>query len=243
MTVHRFFCDRLQEGRIGLSTEESHHAATVLRLSVGHVVELFDGNGRVARGRIGDIARTKVVVDVRQTEEVERPVGPALTLVTALPRTPRQQFLLEKCTELGVARIIPARFARSTVRPKVEAVARWRRLTIEAGKQSGAVYLPVIEGPGTLEESLATTADAELRLVATPGAGCRPVREAISDARAARSVAVWIGPEGGLTPEEQARLAEAGAEPVTLGRRILRIETAALVVAAAVALAGEGAEA
>jgi 16S rRNA (uracil1498-N3)-methyltransferase len=235
MAKHRFFCRELGAGTLTLDREESRHAATVLRLRAGAAVGLFDGAGRVAEGVARQVARGAVTVEVDAVETVERPAGPSLTLLTAMPRAARQQTLFEKCTELGMTRIVPVRFDRSTVRPKSDAVAKWRRITIEAAKQCAAAFVPEIVRPRSFAESLEELGASDQAMYGAVGDGVLPLLEALGSIGGGR-LAVWIGPEGGLTTEEAEALVSAGARPVSLGPLVLRVETAAIAVATAVAL-------
>ena len=239
MTKHRFFCDRLTVGRVVLAPGESRHAVQVLRLREETVVELFDGCGRTAIGRIVEPSRSGLAIHVEDVVEVPRPGGPPLTLVTAMPRTHRQHILFEKCTELGVARIVPTLFQRSTVKPKADSVSKWQRTVLEAAKQAGCLYLPHIGKPATFAETLtAAIVDADVRLIGATGGKCERLGGIIGEWSDAGSVAVWIGPEGGMTEEELVALEAVGAIPISLGPYVLRIETAAIAVAAAFAAMG-----
>jgi 16S rRNA (uracil1498-N3)-methyltransferase len=236
MSPYRFHLDKLTRGSVTLPPNESAHAVRVLRLKPGDPVELFDGQGRFASGEIVTTARSGVTVAVKQIEEAPPPHRPALTLITAMPRPHRQQILFEKCTELGVARIVPARFERSTVKPKNDAVDKWRKITIEAAKQSGCAYLPAIDRPVDFKSTLTMVSQNEVCLVAAIGKGAEPLGAQLGHWRDASNLRVWIGPEGGMTEGEITAVIAAGARPVSLGMNILRIETAAIAVAAACAL-------
>ncbi len=239
MSRHRFHCNALQPGRLSLSAEESHHCATVLRIRPGDEVDLFDGAGRFAVGHLVTSSKKEAVVDVARVEEAPPTSPPLLTLVTAMPRANRQQVLFEKCTELGATHIVAARFDRSTVQPKAGAEAKWRRIVIEAGKQCAAMHLPAVYPPvdfrTTMDETGSAVPNADLHLFGATGGASMPLLAALEAARQARSVCVWIGPEGGLTPDETDVLLQVGAQPVSLGSLVLRVETAAIAVAAAVA--------
>jgi 16S rRNA (uracil1498-N3)-methyltransferase len=243
MSVHRFYASDLCAdhcGPIALAADESRHAHRVLRLSVGAAVELFNGAGCTAMGTIVDARRSTVVVDVTQTVKHPPRCRPQLEIITALPRTHRQQFLFEKATELGVAAIQPIGTARSTVRPQPDAAAKWQRYEIEAAKQCGAVYLPCItvlsSAPG-FENSLSGEYRNGPRWIAMPAPDATPLADAVEQAASAAAVSVWIGPEGGFSPEELNQAISAGLLPISLGQHILRIETAVVAIAAYVALA------
>jgi len=233
MRTLRFFHETLSEGMVKLSYDESHHARNVLRVSCHQPVELFDGRGRIAHATVQDVTDRHVSVNVNKVHVATRPNGVRLTLLTALPRNPRQSVLFEKATELGVERVVPILFDRSTVVPRSTALKKWRRTCIEAAKQCGSAYLPEIAVPITLEESLAQSSSACARWVASPRTSARLLVDALGDPDLERDLSVWVGPEGGFAPREHELFERHCVIPVRLGAHILRIETANLVVAAA----------
>ncbi|MCB9849509.1 MAG: 16S rRNA (uracil(1498)-N(3))-methyltransferase [Phycisphaerales bacterium] len=242
MTRHRFHCSNLAAGRVALEPHEAQHATRVLRLPVGTEIDLFDGAGTTAVGTIAEANRSAVAVEVADITRHAAPTGIQVEIITALPRAQRQQFVFEKCTELGVATIRPIVTARSTVKPQRDAVEKWQRMCIEAGKQSGCLYVPKVESPLSLSESFAAHGPDHLRLLATTTGDAMPLRDAIARADHTQRVAVWIGPEGGFTDEECSAAVAERIVPVTLGPRVLRIETAAVAVAAWCGLCGESAD-
>ena len=245
MAVHRYFCEHFEPGSCRLSPEESHHAASVMRVRPGEAVELFDGCGGTASATVTRVAREAVTVEVTRLRPMAVRPEPSLALYVAVPKGARQHVLVEKCTELGVSRIEPIITQRSVVKPGASIVSRWRRYAIEAGKQSEQAWLPVIEPPLAFARSIELDRADELqrstslRLVASPGPKARPLtlslREGIASGALSR-VAIWIGPEGGFTPAEVEAAEAAGIQPVSLGESVLRIETAAIAVTAAVRL-------
>jgi len=228
----RCFADTLERGVIALPDREARHARLSRRLSAGDEVMLFDGRGREARGVLADTTGGRV--EVRVGEIVQRPrPSPALTLAVALPKGPRQDTLIEKCTELGVARIQPLLTQRSVASASDNKLDKWRRTTIEAAKQSGQCWLPELCPPRGLTEVLAEPAAAEVLLAATQsGPTVVPILDVLEHIRAAEAVRAFIGPEGGWTDDEVAALTTAGAKCVSLGPHVLRIETAAIAVGA-----------
>ena len=213
--------------RIALSGPEAHHLTRVLRAGVGDEVEVFDGQGGLARGRIAEIGRDRVTIDVEARGEARRPSLPEVTLAAAVPKGERIDWLVEKATELGVARLVPLRTARSMVDPRSTKLDRLRRRVIEACKQSGRNHLMDLGDPISWEE-LIRSVDDPIRLVADPqGRGCGPIPPT-------GRVTIAIGPEGGLTAEELAIALERGWHAVGLGPHVLRIETAAIAAAAAI---------
>lgn len=221
------------ERTITLSAEESHHALHVLRAQIGECIELFDGAGRRATAEVTGIGRDRVTAAVREQSAVGPPPC-ALILVQALVREARLDWIIQKATELGVARIVPVRTEHAVVRlrdRKAEArLKRWRRIAIAAAKQSGVLWLPEIDPPDALEAGLRRVAPLDVLLVGALTEDARPLRDVMAESRShrPRRAGVAIGPEGGFTAGEQAVLRAAGGQPVRLGGSILRAETAAL---------------
>lgn len=234
MSMPRFYCQDLNSRRATLAAEESRHAITVLRLGVGDTIQLFDGQGRVATGCIVEAARGCVAVRVDGDPCVAQRPKPALTLFTAIPRAARQPFLFEKSTELGVATIVPTLFKHSTVRPEAKSAHKWRRAVVEAGKQCGELWLPHVAEPVELKDTLANRTEQVL-MIGSPDYG-QPLLVTLRQTSKLLDAAVWIGPEGGMTDEEEEALEGIGAKRIRLGVNVLRVETAAIAAAAAFAL-------
>jgi 16S rRNA (uracil1498-N3)-methyltransferase len=230
--------DRLRATPIIVDGDEHHHLARVLRARPGDAITLFDGAGVEVIARIVriDRDRTQLVADpagpagpVRAAAAIETP----LTLLTAVPRGGRMDFLVQKCSELGVARIVPVITARSVVRPEPAKRGRWEKIAREAARQCGRADVPEVSPPTALAAALAASDLPDRRLMLSPEAGGRPLRALLPD-RAA--TALLVGPEGGLDTAEVEAARAAGFQAASLGSRILRVETAAIV---AVALAEE----
>jgi 16S rRNA (uracil1498-N3)-methyltransferase len=238
MTAHRYYCERIIPGTIELAGDESHHAVNVLRVRLGDTIELFDGRGTVAAATVSRVARKAVSVEVTTVTAAVPRSSPALVLCVAVPKGPRQHVLVEKCTELGVALLQPILTERGVVEADASTVARWRRYAIEAGKQSHQAWLPDIPPRVGFIESLTgrTGVSAQPRLIASPAADAPPLAAALRGCGGVAALAVWIGPEGGFTPAELQAARAAGLQTVSLGDAVLRIETAAIAVAAAVRL-------
>jgi len=242
----RFFVPDLPleaPARAELPPAEAHHALHVLRLRAGAAVELFDGRGRCAEGRIADASRRHVTVAVERTW-IEPPLtGPRVHLAFAVPKGSRADWLIEKATELGAASLRPTVFERSVTGKEPLSPAkrgRWVGHCVAAAKQAGLAHLPTVEDPAPLADMLARAAGA-LVLVGDTVAEAVPVLEALAHRRADQDILIIVGPEGGFAEAERAALQTGGAVAVRLGRATLRIETAAVALLAAVIASAEGA--
>jgi 16S rRNA (uracil1498-N3)-methyltransferase len=227
----RFFVRTLVRGDWAkLTGAEAHHVAHVLRARPGETVTLFDGSGVELSARIEKIGRSEVELEILERRSVNRESSVRLTLAVALPKGERQRWLVEKAVELGVAEIIPLVSERGVAQPTASAIERLRRAVIEASKQCGRNRLMEIAEPREWKELAATDAEAT-RLMAHPGG--IPLREAMAPIVSVdQQIIAAIGPEGGFTDEEVNQGGAAGWKLIDLGSRVLRVETAAIAIAA-----------
>lgn len=223
----RFFAENLAAGsRAQLHGDEARHLRTVMRTQVGDEVTLFDGSGAEFVGRIVELRKNGVVLDVRERREVSRELPFELTLAVALPRGDRQKWLVEKATELGVTRLVPLATERGVAVANDATIERLRRQVIEASKQCGRNRLLEIAQPMEAIAYFQTSWGDAVRLLADPNG------EPLTRAAAGANTIIAIGPEGGFADAEVNAAREAGWQVVTLGSRILRVETAAIALAA-----------
>lgn len=210
-----------------LPQTEAHHFLNVLRGKVGDEIGLLDGCGQEAVAEVIAARKGAVTIRVRDLRTVNREPQRKLTLVVSLPKGDRQKVLVEKLTELGVQRLVPLRTQRSVAQPSDGALDRLEQHVISACKQSGRTRKMEIALPLDIAQ-LAAWNQPVARLVAHPEQGKETAFEQIiSD-----EIAVAVGPEGGFTEEEVASLVASGWQTLNLGPRLLRIETAAIAVAA-----------
>src|SRR5437868_2524178 len=223
---------------VTLSADETRHLRDVLRLKGGDEVYVFDGAGREVRGKVQSIARDSTEVSVVSDVEPARPESPLkLTLAVALLKGEKFDLVVQKMTELGVARVIPLITARADVKIRNDDDAerkliRWRRISLEATKQCGSARLMDIQNPIAFDDLIKRTGGGELYLMFSERGGTS-LAAAIGETDEIReTVTALVGSEGGWTGEEIDQARDADWEIVTLGGRILRAETAAIVVAA-----------
>jgi len=219
-----------------LRDTEAHHALHVLRVKAGERVVVLDGVGHEFLGEIGECGRQTVEIKSRQRNELTK-LRCELTLVQAVIKGKGMELIIQKATELGASSIIPVISARSV--PQIEdedaqkKVEKWRAIAVDSIKQCGSGWLPRIEPPRTVQQTLASRLGTDLTFVASLQPDSRHPRHhlksfEVEHARPPRSVAVWVGPEGDFTPAELNAIKSAGALPITLGPLVLRSDTAAI---------------
>ncbi len=258
--MQRFFLSpqSIQSGSVSFPPDLSHQISSVLRLSPGQTVTVLDGQGNQYEVELTVVERSQAAGRVlsRRAAAGEPPVH--LTLYLALSRREKFEWMLQKCTEVGAGAFVPVITSRTLVqdtRDAAKKLERWQRILREAAEQSRRGRIPDLHEPVRFEAALAAAARHDLKLIpwegertvtlrqALVGAGFVPAQQPgerpASEGQAqgpgeGLSAAIFIGPEGGFSEEEIQAARGAGFQPVTLGPRILRMETAAVVAAALV---------
>ena len=233
MKLARFYCDSIKREQVQLAQDEAHHLANVLRLGTGEHVELFDGKGTLAQAVIIEIARKAVTLNVQDIQTKTARTSGRVIIATSIAKAQRFDWLITKCTELGVDHIVAVLFERTVKLAKGSSVLeRYNKLAIAAVKQCGRIFLPKITGPSNLTETLSVLRkdypDAQL-IFGGVGAEVKSTAELPRDDK---DIVAFVGPEGGMTEEEENLLKAAGACEVRLTNTTLRIETAAVAFAA-----------
>lgn len=231
--MHRFFVapDRLTETAVTFPAALAHQVRTVLRLPPGDEVVVLDNTGQEYTVTLVDVTREQVTGQI--TGKRPSPGEPAvqLTLYAALLKRDNFEWVLQKGTEIGITRFIPLLTRRTVVTAVSPAKQeRWQRILIEAAEQSRRGRVPTLAPPLPLTTALSTLT-TDLALIPWEEMTGYDLRAALSGQHP-RSVALFIGPEGGFDPAEVAQATAQGVIPVTLGPRILRAETAVLVASA-----------
>lgn len=232
--MHRFFIDpsQLTSTTATITGEEARHLRQVLRLKVGERIELFDGYGTRIEAQIDNLAKDKVVATILTSESFTA-TPPFVHLGQALLKGKKMDLVVQKATELGIHGIHPftSEFctAKETSGGKDQ---RWDRIVMEACKQSGQALPPRCEAVTDFTGLLAQASAFDCKIILWEKEASRPL--AFPASPPIESVLVLVGPEGGFAEREVAAAMEAGFTPVTLGRRILRAETASLAAMAIV---------
>jgi 16S rRNA (uracil1498-N3)-methyltransferase len=226
----------LQIGPVTVEGPEAHHLITVRRIRPGDRVCLFNGDGKEYAAEVTATTRQKVELEVTEVEAQNRELGFHLELAAPLPKGDRGQFLLEKLTELGVTTYVPLCTQRSVVHPGEARMAKMRRHVLEACKQCGRNVLMQV-APLAVWEAYCGRGDLPTaRFLADRREPLANLKRGESLSLGPNGLALAVGPEGGFTDEEVGKAQANGWRLVHLGARTLRIETAALVLAAWAAL-------
>lgn len=233
----RFFVETpITNDRAELVESEAHHLLHVMRASVGDEIVLFDGTGAEYVARVAQLKRSSAQLEVLSRQEIDRESSVSVTLGVALPKGDRQKWLVEKITELGVQRLIPLSTRRGVAQPEASAIDRLRRSVIEASKQCGRNRLMEISPAQSLVDFLSQPpADAQ-RIIAHP---FEPTAESSANDHPSKSdhhYWIAIGPEGGFADEEVTLACAQHWRCCSLGKSILRVETAAIGITAAVSM-------
>lgn len=209
--------------------ENYRHISRSLRMKTGDNLTLTDGKGNDFEARITDITEAFVEVDILKCEKGETEASVRLHLYQGVPKSDKMELIIQKFTELGGYSITPTKtdFTVSDISGKEDKkVARWQKIALEGAMQSKRSFIPIIKSPEKFKDAIQNAPGAKLLLY--EGGGI-PIKELI---KGCEDISVFVGPEGGFSEKEVNFAKEKGARIVTLGKRILRTETAPLAAAA-----------
>ena len=236
--MHRFYVspENWNPGALTLSGSEAHHARDVLRTNPGEKLVLFNGRGREVTAEIIDLAGDEI--RLRKLHESESPpLQCRIILGQAIPKGKNMELIVQKAVEIGAAEIAPIISDRTIVQVDSESAgqkqAKWQQIAIEAAKQCGQNWLPLVHAPRKLGEFFAEPKTIDLRLIGSLQPGAQHLKRVLGDyssehRQLPQSVLMLVGPEGDFTPAELALARSHGCRPITLGPIILRVETAAI---------------
>ena len=236
--MYHFFVDPslIQGQDIYIEGPDYNHIKNVLRMKPGEVISVGDGlSDKDYRCHIEDFSETHVHcrLDFIKDSGVELPVK--VVLFQGLPKSDKMELIIQKCVELGVAEVVPVACSRSIVKLDAKKskskVARWNSISEAAAKQSKRAVIPEVKDVMSYAEAIEYAKSLDINLIPYELAeGFTRTRELISGIKSGQSVGIFIGPEGGFSENEIELAGNCNIKPITLGRRILRTETAAMVV-------------
>jgi 16S rRNA (uracil1498-N3)-methyltransferase len=235
--MSRFYVPKefINGAKITVTGNEAHHIRDVMRLKVSDKVSCFDGTGKEYTGLIKEVDPKEVIIEITQTREPKEKDALSVTLIQAIPKKEKMDYIAEKATELGVRRIIPIMTDRTVVNwddeKKARSIDRWNKISRAASKQCGRLDLPEIMPVTSFGEALKAVAGQDLAMIAALSGDTIPLKKALQGVKA-RNIVIAIGPEGDFTPQEIEEARSAGFKLVDLGRRVLKSDTAGLAVLA-----------
>lgn len=234
--MQKLFVDSPIENELLLAGEQARHIAKSLRMKVGDMLLVTNGNGSDYGCAIEAITKDTVRLKVCYQQACESEPTCAVTLYQGVPKGSKLEDVIQKCTELGAVKIVPVLMHRCVSRPDSKTAekkrSRYQKIALEAAQQSGRGIVPEIAAQCSLKEALAQD-KSELKIVFYEGGGA-PLHTLVE--KTVKSVSVYIGAEGGFEPEEIDLLEAAGAVRATLGKRILRTQTAPVAALAGIML-------
>jgi 16S rRNA (uracil1498-N3)-methyltransferase len=226
--LRRVHVSTIHPGDNPLTDSQAHHLRDVLRLEQGTTIQLFDDTGLTAAAVIKNISPDAVIVHVTQIDRHES--TQSLTMAVAVPKGERADWMIEKLSELGVSRYVPLTTDRGVVKPGgANKIDRWKRLAIESAKQSRRPGVMEIAPLLTLRDALISTTSS---WYCSTAAGSTPIMDAPPPPE---NLWLFVGPEGGWSPQEIEQFQQAKSTPIALTETILRVETAAITAAAVLA--------
>lgn len=248
--MHHFFVnpEQVEDGLIRITGSDVNHIKNVLRIRQGEEMLVSDGTGRDYLCQAKEIAGQEVTVRILETEEEGRELLSRIWLFQGLPKSDKMEFIIQKAVELGAAGIVPVTTRNTVVKldPKKEEakVKRWQAIAESAAKQSKRSLVPRVSGIMTLKEAFdyVESQGFSVRLIPYEHeAGMDGTKTELDAAGPGQDIAVFIGPEGGFDEREIELALSKGVRPISLGRRILRTETAGLALLSVLMMRLEGA--
>lgn len=233
--MHHFFVtpEQVQENHIYISGSDVNHMKNVLRMKIGEELQVSDGNNKKYLCEIASMTANEVCVTILEEQGADTELPSKIYLFQGLPKSDKMELIVQKAVELGAYEIIPVATKRAVVKlddkKASKKTERWNSISEGAAKQSGRSVIPEVKQVMSYKEALAYAKQLDVILIPYELAeGMKETKEIISSIEGGQSVGIFIGPEGGFDVAEVELAIESGAKAITLGKRILRTETAGL---------------
>lgn len=227
--------DKVCESQIFIEGTDVNHMKNVLRMKSGEKVEVSDGTGNQYLCEVSGYESDHAVLNIIQRREADTELQSKLYLFQGLPKNDKMELIVQKAVELGVYEVIPVEMKRCVVKLDAKKagkkIERWNSISESAAKQAGRSIIPKVTEVMTYQEALEKA--GHLEQVFVPYELAKDIKETkkmLDNVKSGQSIGIFIGPEGGFEKEEIEKAIESGAHPITLGRRILRTETAGLAI-------------
>ena len=226
--------DQIADNTALITGEEAQHISRVLRMKKGDEVTLCDGEGNFYDALLCDFEEKSVKAQILSSRKAETEPTVQITLYQGVPKNPKLETIVQKATEIGVVKIVPMDTNRAVAKlDKSAKVDRLRKIAREAAKQSKRGIVPVVCDTVSFKEAVCEAAKADIAIIPYEEERQISLKKALQE-KSAQTISIMIGPEGGFEKDEVLFAKENGIISVTLGKRILRTETAGLAVSAAV---------
>lgn len=236
MPVYFIQSTQITGQKIEITGDLAHHLRDVLRCRQGEIIELVDERKTRYRVSLDQLDKRRIVAKILKKESAPEQPALFITLAQAILKGPKMDWVIQKATELGAHEILPIVTERTIARPRTEREVhqqtRWQKIAKEAAQQCGRVDIPEVKASVSLDVLCEKPPDATHKLVLWEQEQDLTLKSRLAGLKPGDSIAVLVGPEGGFSPAEIGKIQKAGWIPVTLGRRILRAETAGMVVLA-----------
>ena len=227
--MYRFFVpkENISEEVITVTGEDVIHISKVLRLKKGDILSFFDGRGYDYETEIVQVSKTSVLCNILNKTKSETEPNIKVTLIQGIPKASKMEYIIQKTTELGICDIFPCRLNRCVSKIDGEKkISRWQKIAKEAAQQSGRGAIPKIHNEIDLKTAVDILKDADISFVAYECEDLITIKSVLLSKKEPKTVAFLIGPEGGFEQFEIELLRNSGISSVSLGKRILRTETA-----------------
>lgn len=236
--MHWFYVENSQifEDKIIITGSDVNHIKNVLRMEKGENIVICDGQGKDYYCAVAELSQNEVVADILEINDTETELDTKIYLFQGLPKKDKMELIIQKAVELGVHEIIPVSMKRCVAKiedgkKEKKKLERWRSISTSAAKQSGRGIIPNIHGVVTFDEAIAMSKELEYSIVPYEQAdGIEGSHAIVKEACKHKSIGVFIGPEGGFDDAEIEKVLSAEFQTITLGKRILRTETAGLTI-------------
>ena len=229
--------ENILNDKIIICGEDVSHIKKVLRMSVGESLCLCDGMGKNYDAVIDSIEDKEIICKIISSEMADTEPRILVTLFQGIPKASKMDYIIQKTTELGITKIVPVTMSRCVVKIENKKDAekkqqRWQKIAEEAAKQSGRGVIPIVDMPISFNEAVNRLKDADIGFAPYECEEKSGLKNVLTKNQNAKSISYIIGPEGGFDLDEIEKLKLSGIETVTLGKRILRTETAGMAVLA-----------
>ena len=225
----------MEEKKIHITGSDVNHIKNVLRMRQGETILISAGDNLEYTCLVSEMEAEEVIADISYVQEVGMELPSKIYLFQGLPKSDKMEMIIQKAVELGAYAIVPVETRRCVVKldekKALKKTARWQQIAESAAKQSKRMLIPQVKQVMGWRDALALAKELDVLLIPYELAkGIKETREILSNIKPGQSVGIFIGPEGGFEEEEVQAAMEAGAKPVTLGKRILRTETAGMTM-------------